>query len=53
MSLLFKNYSIAKLTYLGTRLIEMKSYLGNKKKNNRNSVNKQNTEKEREREREK
>ena len=49
MSLLFKNYSVAKLTYLGTRLNEMKSYLGNKKKNNRNSVNKQNTEKERER----
>ena len=50
MSLLSKNYSTAKLTYLGIRLYEMKSYLGNKKKNNRNSVNKQNTEKERERE---
>ena len=43
MPLLLKNYSIAKLTYLGIRLNEIKSSLGNEKKNNRNGVNDQNT----------
>ena len=42
MPLLLKNYSIAKLTYLGIRLNEIKSSLGNEKKNNRNGVNNQN-----------
>ena len=43
MPLLLKNYSIAKLTYLGIRLNEIKSSLGNEKKNNGNGVNNQNT----------
>lgn len=42
MSMFFKNYSLAELTYLSIRLNNTKSFLGNTKKTNRNSVNMEN-----------
>ena len=45
MSMFFKNYSLAELTYLWIRLNNTKSFLGNTKKTNRNSVNVENAHK--------
>lgn len=42
MSMFFKNYSLAELTYLWIRLNNTKSFLGSTKKTNRNSVNMEN-----------
>ena len=44
--LLFKNYSLAELTYLQVKLNKTKSFRRNTKKTNSISVNEQNTQKE-------
>ena len=45
MSLLFKNYSIVKVTYLLIRFNKAKFFAWNAKNTDRNGVNKQNTHK--------